>query len=260
MIVAVPPARTPEVVRAVLDAAPDAAVADTASVKAPVLSALGETGRFVGAHPLAGAETSGWAASAPEVVAGAVWAVCPAGDDSLEPVCRLSDAVERLGGRLLACTPDEHDAAVARTSHLPHVVAAALAELAAEPLRAALSGTALRDMTRVARAEPALWADILAANREPALAALDELEAALAGLRVALAGGDREVIARVWSTARDALAIADAVRWEEPAWEDGSIEGGWDGLLALGREGRAVRRLAPRRRRASRGHRTRLSS
>ena len=71
------------------------------------------------------------------------------------------------------------------------------------------------------------------------LAALDELEAALAGLRVALAGGDREVIARVWSTARDALAIADAVRWTEPAWDDGSIEG-------LGRAARA-RPRGPRR-------------
>jgi prephenate dehydrogenase len=241
VIVAVPPVRTPDVVRAVLEAAPRAAVADTASVKSPVVRELGE--RFVGAHPLAGAETSGWAASSAEVVGGAVWAVCPA-DASLEPVCRLSDAVEKLDGRLLACTPEEHDAAVARTSHLPHVVAAALAEVADDPLRAALSGTSLRDMTRVARADPALWADILAANREHTLAALDELEAATAGLRVALAGGDREVIARVWERAGEPLGVIDSVRWGAPAWENGSIEGGWDGLLALGREGRAVRRLA----------------
>jgi prephenate dehydrogenase len=122
------------------------------------------------------------------------------------------------------------------------VVAAALAAVAAEPLRAALSGTALRDMTRVARADPALWADILAANREHALAALDELDAALAGLRVALAGGDREVVAHVWSGAREALGVVDAARWIEPRWSGEPIDG-WDGLLALGREGRAVRRL-----------------
>jgi prephenate dehydrogenase len=241
VIVAVPPARTPDVVREVLKAAPEAAVADTASVKGPVVRELGE--RFVGAHPLAGAETSGWAASAPEVVGGAVWAVCPA-DAALEPLCRLSDAVDRLDGRLLACTPEEHDAAVARTSHLPHVVAAALAGVAGDPLRAALSGNSLRDMTRVARADPALWADILAANREQAMAALDDFEAGMAGLRVALAGGDREVLATVWSRAGDALGVLDAIRWEAPTWENGVIEGGWDGLLALGREGRAVRRLS----------------
>ena len=241
VIVAVPPARTAEVVRAVLDAAPGAAVADTASVKAPVVAAVGDD-RFVGAHPLAGAETAGWAASSAETVAGAVWAVCPAGG-SVEPVCRLSDAVEQLGGRLLACTAEEHDAAVARTSHVPHLLAAALAGLAGHPLQAALSGTALRDMTRVARADAALWADILAANRTPALAALDDLEAALAGLRVVLAGGDPAVLERVWSRAGEALAVVDAARWQEPAWEDGGIEGGWNGLLELGRAGRPVRRL-----------------
>jgi prephenate dehydrogenase len=242
VIVAVPPARTPDVVRAVLEAAPDAMVADTASVKAPVLAALGAAERFVGAHPLAGAETAGWAASAAETVAGAVWAVCPAGG-SLEPVCRLSAAVDRLGGRLVACTAEEHDAAVARTSHVPHLVAAALAGLAGHPLQAALSGTALRDMTRVARADAALWADILAANRTAAMAALDDLEAALAGLRVALAGGDPAVLERVWGRAGEALARVDAARWDAPTWENGRIEGGWDGLLSLGRAGRPVRRL-----------------
>jgi prephenate dehydrogenase len=190
---------------------------------------------------MAGSEGSGWAASSAGLLRGAVWAACPA-DDSLEPVCRLSEAVDRLGGRLVACTASDHDEAVARTSHLPHVVAAALAELAGDPLRAALSGTALRDMTRVARSDAALWASILAANREPALAALDELESAVAGLRVALAGGDREVLAAVWERAGRGLGVVDALRWDEPEWEEREI-GGWDALLALGREGRAVRRL-----------------
>ena len=243
VIVAVPPGLTVAVVTAVLEAAPRALVADTASVKRPVIDALGAADRFVGAHPLAGSESAGWGASDAAIVAGAVWAVCPAGR-SLEPVCRLSAAVERLDGRLIACTAEEHDAAVARTSHAPHVVAGALAGLAADPLRAALSGTALRDMTRVARADATLWADILAANRTATLAALDELEAGLAGLRVALAGGDREVLARVWSRATDALDAVEAARWAEPAWSNGRIDGGWDGLLELGRAGRAVRRLA----------------
>jgi hypothetical protein len=75
------------------------------------------------------------------------------------------------------------------------------------------------------------------------MAALDDLEAAMAGLRVALAGGDPAVLERVWGRAGEALAAVDAARWAAPAWENGSIEGGWDGLLALGREGRSVRRL-----------------
>ena len=245
VIVAVPPGRTAEVVAAVLDAVPGAVVADTASVKEAVLAALpeGAGDRFVGAHPLAGAETAGWAASSADVVAGAVWAACQAGD-ALEPVCRLASVVDRLGGRLVACTASEHDEAVARTSHVPHVAAQALAGLASGGgLRGALSGSAFRDMTRVARADPALWGEILALNRDRSLAALDELGGRLAALRAALESGDRDALVGAWSSGTEALAAVDAARWTQPAWRDERVEGGWAGLLALGRAGRAVRRL-----------------
>ena len=81
-------------------------------------------------------------------------------------MCRLAAAVERLDGRLVACAAADHDEAVARTSHVPHVAAQALARLiAGDPLRAALTGGGYRDMTRVARSDAALWAEILLANR-----------------------------------------------------------------------------------------------
>ena len=240
VIVAVPPGRTDGVVAAALDAAPAAVVADAASVKGVVLASVPERDRFVGAHPLAGAETAGWAASSADVLAGAVWAVCPAGE-SVEPVCRLGAAVDVLGGRLVACTAAEHDEAVARTSHVPHLAALSFALLiAGEPLHAALSGTAFRDMTRVARADAALWAEILSLNRDRSLVALDELAERLAALRGSVAAGD---LTDAWAAGADALAAVDAARWSEPAWRDEGIEGGWAGLLALGRAGRAVRRL-----------------
>ena len=149
VLVAVPPARTADVLGEVLEALPDALVADTTSVKAP----LPRHERLVGAHPMAGAETAGWAASTAVLLQGAPWAACPAGE-ALEPLLALSAAVDALGGRIVACTPEEHDAAVARTSHVPHLAAQALAGLAADGgLQAALAGTAFRDMTRVARAD-----------------------------------------------------------------------------------------------------------
>jgi prephenate dehydrogenase len=244
VIVAVPPRHTAEVVAAALAAAPEAMVADTASVKAPVIDAVPEAARerFVGAHPLAGAETAGWQASDATVVAGAVWAVCPAGE-SVEPVCRLSAALERLDGRLVACEAAAHDDAVARTSHAPHVVAVALAALAGDGVRASVSGTAFRDMTRVARADRVLWSDILTANRERAVGALDELAERLAVLRGALADGDPDALAAEWERAGGALGAVDAARWAQPRWEEGTVAGGWAGLLELGRAGRAVRRL-----------------
>ena len=246
VVVAVPPQRTAEVVAAVLAAAPGAVVADTASVKEAVLAALpaDAVGRVVGAHPLAGSETSGWSASSAELVAGAVWAVCPAGASApVEPLCRLGALVDALDGRLVACTAREHDEAVAATSHVPHLTALALAVQVADPLRAALSGPGLRDGTRIARADPALWADILMRNRAQVVVALDALAGVLAECRAALEAGDGERIAEMWDGAREDLRALDGLRWSEPAWRDEGIEGGWAGLLDLGRAGRAVRRL-----------------
>lgn len=184
VFVAVPPAATYAVVDEVLAAVPDAVVADTASVKGDVP----ERERFVAAHPMAGAETSGWAASSPDLLRGATWAVCG------QPPARLAEAVEALGGRVVTCTPEEHDAAVARTSHVPHLVAVALAALAPDTT---LAGPAFRDMTRVAHADPALWAQILTANRQAVEPALDELIARLAQLRAML--GDEEILREAWT-------------------------------------------------------------
>jgi prephenate dehydrogenase len=236
VLVAVPPARTAEVVEQVLEALPDALVADTASVKA----GLPRHERLVGAHPMAGAETAGWASSTAVLLQGAPWAACPAGE-SLEPLLALSQAVDALGGRLVVCTPDDHDAAVARTSHVPHLAAQALAGLAADGgLQAALAGTAFRDMTRVARADAALWSEILAANREACLNAVDELVARLGVLRAAL--GDDEATRTEWALGLQWLDAVDAARWHEPHWGEEAVDG-WAGLLEHGRAGRAVRRL-----------------
>ena len=189
---------------------------------------------------MAGAESAGWAASTALLLQGATWAACPAGE-ALEPLLALSRAVDALGGRMVACTPEEHDAAVARTSHVPHMAAQALAGLAAEvALLAALAGTAFRDMTRVARADAGLWTEILAANRDACLDAVDELVARLGVLRAAL--GDEQATRTEWALGLEWLDAVDAARWHEPAWRREPVEG-WAGLLEHGRAGRAVRRL-----------------
>jgi prephenate dehydrogenase len=219
VFVAVPPAATAPAVREALAVAP--VVADTASVKTPVTTAIADQ-RFVAAHPLAGAESAGWAAASPAVLRGAPWAVC---SGSAQALCAVSDAVDRLDGHLVPCTAADHDAAVARTSHVPHVVAQALAAtVSGDPLRAALTGGSYRDMTRVAGADPQLWGDILLANRDAVLAALDALAEQLAAHRQALAAGD------------------PATAWRAPAapappdWR--AARGGWDAMVD-----RRVRRL-----------------
>ena len=213
VFVAVPPVVTADMVRAALDAVPEACVADTASMK----RGLPRHERFVAAHPMAGAETGGWAASSDGLLRGATWAACPSGIDAL---LRLAEAVDALGGAIVTCTPDEHDEAVARTSHVPHLVAHALAGL-----RNPLAGTAFRDMTRVARADGALWAQILSSNRAAVEDALDEFEARLTALRTKL--DDETALREAW------LALPDA----RPTWREERIDG-IDALMGV-----PVRRL-----------------
>ena len=120
------------------------------------------------------------------------------------------------------------------------VAAQALAGLASEGgLQAALAGTAFRDMTRVARADAGLWAQILSANRDACIAAVDELVARLGVLRAAL--GDDEATRTEWAMGLEWLAAVDERR-RDPDWHEEPVDG-WTGLLAHGREGRAVRRL-----------------
>ncbi|MET0513037.1 MAG: prephenate dehydrogenase/arogenate dehydrogenase family protein [Thermoleophilaceae bacterium] len=253
-LVAVPPARTPELAAALLGSSPTLIVADSASVKAAVLQELEAIAgadalrRFVPAHPLAGAEGAGWKASDPHLLMDAVWALCPpVAQAPAEPMTLFSQVVDELSGRILVCTAADHDQAVARTSHVPHVAAQALAQLVAtaEPrLRAALSGGGYRDMTRVAASAPGLWLEILRANRAASLEALDELVADLTRTRQALVEDDGEALEATWLRGASLRRLVDEIRWREPAWEAASSPWPcWDELVSLGRQGRALRRL-----------------
>jgi prephenate dehydrogenase len=248
VLVAVPPDVTAGVVAAALSAG--GVVADTASVKAPVLDGVralvtpGDLARFVPGHPLSGAERSGWAAARADIAEGAAWAVCPpAPGAGVEALCVLGAAVDALDGRVVACTAPDHDAAVARTSHVPHVAAQALGRILGNGergLRAALAGPAWRDMTRVARSDAGLWVEILSLNRAGALAALGELEEELRWYAAALEAGDREGLESSWRQTADDLAATPGPR----EWADAPpAEPAWEAPLAHGRTGRAVRRL-----------------
>jgi prephenate dehydrogenase len=203
--------------------------------------------RFLPAHPLAGAETAGFGASAAELLDGAVWAVCPPRAGApLDALCAAAPVLDALGARLVACTPADHDDAVARTSHVPHVAAQALAGLLAERPAGlgALSGGGFRDMTRVAKADSALWMDILRLNRERSIEALDELIAALERSREALAAGAWDGIATAWADGARARESVERARWAEPNWAPATLPApDWEPLLRWGREGRAFRRL-----------------
>ena len=164
-------------------------VLDVGSVKVPVLSALEERGRvpahFVPCHPMAGSHLAGGLAAQANLFRDR-W-VFVAAEATTDPAAqaRAHEFWRALGARTTDLSPAEHDAAVAYTSHLPHLLAAVYAGLA--DVVPAAAGPGFRDFSRLARANPALWADILRTNRGHILPLVEKLQEALTEARALLA-------------------------------------------------------------------------
>jgi prephenate dehydrogenase len=252
VVVAVPPEHTADAVTRVLVADAHVLVTDVASVKAPVVSrvragAPAHIHRYLPSHPLAGAESRGWESARPDLLDETVWAVCPPDTGApAELLCRFGTLLDCFDARVIVCDAVEHDVAVARTSHAPHLAAemiAASLEQGQASLAAALSGGAFRDMTRVARSDPALWSEILQLNREDVLAVVDEWIADLELLRASLAAGQDGAIGESWERGRAMVELVERLRWQAPAWEERDFDWpAWEELLSLGRAGVAIRR------------------
>ena len=169
---------------------PETVVSDVGSTKRELIAGLpaGErSSRFIGGHPLAGAETAGVENARAELLEGARWYLTPTDSSSGLHYDRLQRSVAGLGARPQAIDPETHDRVMATVSHLPHVLANVLvgeaaAALSEESERLPEVGTSFRDTTRVAGANPAIWGDIFATNRE---AVADEIAAVVERLRAA---------------------------------------------------------------------------
>ena len=172
-------AALPEQAREALAAAgPETVVTDVGSTKGELVAALGGDERFIGGHPLAGAETAGVENAREDLFEGARWYLTPTDRSSGLLYDRLQRALAALGARPQAIDPRGHDRLMATVSHLPHVLANALAAEAADSLtrdseRLPEVGPSFRDTTRVAGSNPAIWADIFASNREAVADSVD---------------------------------------------------------------------------------------
>jgi prephenate dehydrogenase len=191
--VAVPVGALAETVDAVLAAAPaGCVVTDVGSTKRAVVAGRGDE-RFVGGHPLAGAEVAGVDHAREDLFEGATWYLTPTPGTSGVLLERLHRMITGLGARPAIIDAETHDDLMAAVSHLPHVVANVLVGEAARALgeeRVPATGASFRDATRVAGAHPALWQDIYLANRDALAAAIDAAVARLSDVRDALARGD----------------------------------------------------------------------
>lgn len=177
-----------EMGRKALEAAPAGCViTDVGSTKQELVEALGSDPRFIGGHPLAGAETAGVLNAREDLYEGARWYLTPTSGSEGVLLDRLQKLVTGLGAKPVAIEAPEHDQAMAVVSHLPHVFANQLA-LQGRPGTERLGALApsLRDGTRVAGSNPAIWGEIFATNHEAVTGAIDE---SIRGLRQA-----REII------------------------------------------------------------------
>jgi len=169
-VVAVPPDAVAAATRDVLARWPEATVTDVGSVKGAPLGQLRTAGadvtRYVGSHPMAGSEHSGPETATADLFDGRAWAVTPHETASPEAIAVVTQLARACGATVVEMSALEHDAAVARVSHLPHLMSVlTAAQLAGSPARhLALSGQGLRDVTRVAAGDPSLWQQIVTAN------------------------------------------------------------------------------------------------
>lgn len=199
VVVAVPPDHLAgEIVSALTGG--EAFVTDVGSVKAAPLREVARgvdtagLARYVGSHPMAGSERSGPFAASAALFDGRPWAVTPHGASSPEAVDVVTALALACGATPVRLTPAEHDDAVARTSHLPHLLAALVAgQLAEAPAgHLALSGQGVRDVTRIAAGDPGLWRQIVAGNANALGELLVAVRSDLDDLLTAVRSGDRD--------------------------------------------------------------------
>ena len=214
VVVAVPPDHLAEVVAEALTTT-DAVITDVGSIKAAPLALTralvddGRLARYVGSHPMAGSERSGPFAASAALFDGRPWAVAPHDEADPEAVELVVALAELCGATPVMFGPDEHDQAVARTSHLPHLLAALVAGRLTDAPREhlALSGQGVRDVTRIAAGDPGLWQQIIAGNTTALSALLHDVRDDVDTLLAALSGGDRESLAAVLGRGVEGTAV-----------------------------------------------------
>jgi prephenate dehydrogenase len=212
IVVCTPVGRIVEHVRqAALHCPEGTLITDAGSTKRTIVEALDNSlprgCRFLGSHPLAGSEKSGPSHAKADLFQGRVAVITPTPNTRTEDYECIEEFWEALGSVVIQMSPEEHDKALALSSHLPHVAAVALAATLPEKYFR-LSGTGMQDTSRLAAGDPELWKQILMQNRDNVLNALEKYGSKLSALHAAIRDGNEEEIERILTAAkktRDAL-------------------------------------------------------
>jgi prephenate dehydrogenase len=247
IVLAVPMPALSTLLRHVADTAPDCPITDVVSVKGAVLGevqAAGLLSRFVGGHPMTGTAHSGWSAGDATLFRGAPWVISV--DDHVDPDVWLLVMHLALdcGAFIVPACSDEHDAAAAAISHLPHLAAEALAVTASEvPLAFALAAGSFRDATRVAGTAPDLVRAMCEANATDLIPVLDRVIDLLTQARAGLA--ERTTVAELVETGHAAHARYDSFSRPDIITVAIGADNWRQELAAAGRAGGVIRSARP---------------
>ena len=191
----------------------EAILTDTASVKQPVAEAvrrhLPVPERAIGAHPMAGGDGAGFSHARPDLFEGAACILALEGTEPAPIVDRVEQFWQCLGTFTVRQTPEQHDALCAALSHAPHALAFAFARGLPQGEELKLAGAGLRDFTRIARANPELWCEILLRNRSRVAEEISKFEKSLGTIVDALARSDREALLRALTEGQSATQMLD---------------------------------------------------
>lgn len=214
VLVATPVAQMPEIFSRIAPyLGPNTLVTDGGSTKGDVVAAArtafkGHIGKFVPAHPIAGAENSGPAAARWDLYRGKKVVVTPLAENNDERLDRIKRAWALCGADIYELTPEQHDRVFAAVSHLPHLLSYALVHDLATREDADLfftfAASGFRDFTRIAASHPEMWRDICLANRQALLQELERYQAQLCELHDALTASDGERLEDIFGIARQA--------------------------------------------------------
>jgi prephenate dehydrogenase len=172
-------------------------VTDVGSTKCEIVTRLEKVfPRFVGSHPLAGSERRGIANAAAGLLRNSLCLVTPTKNTDPQALAKIKQLWSKLGARVIAVTPRMHDEALAFVSHLPHAAAYSLMNTV-PPAYLKFSAAGLKDTTRIASSDPAIWVDIFLSNRTYMLRAIDMLQRQLSGMRGALSRRKRNALASI---------------------------------------------------------------
>jgi prephenate dehydrogenase len=247
IVLAVPMPALPILLNHIRQSAPECPLTDVTSVKSTVLDAVTAAGlqaRFVGGHPMTGTAHSGWEAGHARLFVGAPWVISV--DDHVDPAVWSTVVQLALdcGSVVVPARSDEHDAAAAAISHLPHLLAEALAVTAAEvPLAFALAAGSFRDGTRVAGSAPDLVRAMCEANASQLLPRVDRAIELLSEARESLAHNDS--VASLIESGHAARARYDSFSRPEIVGVFVGAENWRDELAAAGRAGGVIRSALP---------------